>query len=191
MSLTYATSARDTIIALFEKAHQAGIPTSFDLNCRSDDERLDPDFDQALRRIFPFATYLLGSGPDEFIYLGDGSWKDNAAALATDTCTVIARDGCRGSFGFTAHMEAWAPAFQVDVVDTIGAGDVYNAGFIHAKLAGHDLSDSLRLAGAVAAYTVARKGSRNSPTSAQLAAFLAETPTLAALPAAETSYTEQ
>ncbi len=42
MCLTYDTSARETIIRIFEQAHDAGVPTSFDLNLRVDDGVLDP-----------------------------------------------------------------------------------------------------------------------------------------------------
>ena len=44
------------------------------------------------------------------------------------------RNGKEGSYGFSAEEEAQAPAFPVKVEDTVGAGDVYNAGFIRAVL---------------------------------------------------------
>ena len=154
MCLTYDTSARETIIRIFEQAHDAGVPTSFDLNLRVDDGVLDPDFAAALERIIPNVDYLLGSGPDEFAYLGDDDMMGNATAYAVDGRTE-------------------SPAFRVNVEDTIGAGDVYNAGFIAARLAGASLAESLREGNAVSAYKVARRGARSSPDAAQLHEFLA------------------
>ena len=99
MSLVYDTSARSTIIKVFKEAYAAGVPTSFDLNLRVDDGVLDPDYAAALQEILPFVTHLLGSGPDEYAYLGDGSWKDNARALSNQKRIVIdyeiGRASCR------------------------------------------------------------------------------------------------
>ena len=173
MCLAYDTSARSTIIRIFKEAYEAGVPTSFDLNLRVDSGVLDSDFAQALDRVMPYVTHLLGSGPDEFAYLADGSWVDNACALACDGRTVIARDGRRGSIGFAEGRRIEAPAFNVEVADTIGAGDVYNAGYIRATLDGAGLKQALRDGNAVSAYKVAHQGARSSPSSDQLAAFLA------------------
>lgn len=173
MCLVQESSARSTITDLFRKAHDAGIPTSFDLNLRVDDGVLDRDFATALERIMPYVTHLLGSGPDEFAYFGDGNWQDNARELAVNGRTVVARDGAHGSIGFANGQRNDASAFRVDVGDTIGAGDVYNAGYIRAILGGADLKQALREGNAVSAYKVERTGARSAPTLAQLKAFLA------------------
>ena len=70
MSLAYDTSARHTVIKLFKEAYEAGVPTSFDLNLRVDDGVLDPEYEKAVREIIKYTAYLLGSGTDEFAYLG-------------------------------------------------------------------------------------------------------------------------
>ena len=54
MCLTYDTSARETIIRIFEQAHDAGVPTSFDLNLRVKNMlpslyREDPEFYENMR----------------------------------------------------------------------------------------------------------------------------------------------
>ena len=172
MSLVYDTSARSTITRIFHEAHAAGVPTSFDLNLRVDDGVLDPDFAQALDAIMGDVDYLLGSGPDEFAYLGGGTWEENAAALARDGRMVIARDGARGSMALFDGKVVRADAYRVEVEDTVGAGDVYNAGFISGILAGRDISEALRLGNAVSGYTVARKGSRSTPTAQELEEFM-------------------
>ena len=60
------------------------------------------------------------------------------------------------------------------VEDTVGAGDVYNAGFISGRLAGMGLRDCLIRGNAVSGYTVMRKGARNSPNIEELERFLEE-----------------
>lgn len=174
MSLVHDTTARSTIIEIFRQAHESGVPTSFDLNLRVDNGVLDPSFAQALARILPYVDHLLGSGPDEFAYLGGGDWQDNARALATGSRVVVARDGCRGSIAFADGQRLDVPAFKVPVEDTIGAGDSYNAGYIRAILEGAGVARALRDGNAVSAYKVERKGARSTPTAGELAAFLTE-----------------
>ncbi len=173
MALVHDTSARTSMVRIFKTAWEAGIPTSFDLNLRVDDGELDPSYEKVVREIISYSTYVLGSGKDEFYYLGEkGKWLENAKAFVTDRRTVIVRDGGEGSLGLSSEETQKAPAFRVDVVDTVGAGDVYNAGFIAARLQGKSLYESLVMGNAVSGYTVSRKGSRNCPHLQELEEFM-------------------
>lgn len=173
MCLAYESSARSTIIKIFKAAYESGIPTSFDLNLRVDNGALDPEYEKAVREIIKYTTYLLGSGTDEFIWLGEEKdWRKNALKFVSDTTTVIVRNGKDGSYGFSINEEEKAAAFNVKVEDTVGAGDVYNAGFISARLNGQSLKESLILGNAVSGYTVSRKGARSSPDQTELKRFL-------------------
>lgn len=175
MCLTYDTSARSTIIKIFKIAYEAGVPTSFDLNLRVDNENLDPEYEKAVREIIKYTTYLLGSGTDEFAWLGeDKDWKKNAKSFVSEDRVVIVRNGKEGSYGFSNDLEVHVPAFQVKVQDTVGAGDVYNAGFIASQLAGKDLKNCLLMGNAVSGYTVMRKGARSSPTIDEVQRFIQE-----------------
>lgn len=175
MAIVHDTSARTSMIQIFKTAWEAGIPTSFDLNLRVDNETLDPSYEKAVREIIKYSTYVLGSGRDEFYYLGErGNWLENAKAFVSDKRTVIVRNGAAGSIGLSAEETQEVAAFSVEVVDTVGAGDVYNAGFIAARLAGKSLRESLIEGNAVSGYTVERKGSRNCPHRQELEEFLAK-----------------
>ena len=92
--------------------------------------------------------------------------------MAQKKRTVIARDGEKGSIGFIDNHEVFSPGFVVEVVDTIGAGDAFNAGYILAKLKGKSLKESLRYGNAVAAINVTKTGGRGAPTLSELSAFL-------------------
>lgn len=175
MPMVHDSSARANIIELFKQAYELGIPTSFDLNLRVDDGVLDKDYAAAIFEIMNYTNYLLGSGTDEFAYLGDASdWLLNAKALVSEQRTVIVRNGKQGSFGLTSQGICTAPAFPVAVVDTVGAGDVYNAGFIKGITNGMTLEDSLKLGNAVAGFTVSKKGARSCPTLNEVQAFILE-----------------
>jgi sugar/nucleoside kinase (ribokinase family) len=65
------------------------------------------------------------------------------------------------------------PAFDVDAVDTTGAGDVFRAGFIYAMLQGYHLVDAMRFAAATAAVSCTREGAMTSvPTLADVQRLL-------------------
>lgn len=172
MSLVYDTSARGTIIRIFREAYKRGIPTSFDLNLRVDNGCLEPEYEKAVREIIRYTTFLLGSGTDEFTFLGDGDWEENARGFVNEKRTVIVRNGKDGSIGFSGEGKAAVPAFEVKVEDTVGAGDVYNAGFISAMLEGKPLRECLVRGNAVSGFTVAKKGARGCPTKEELDIFL-------------------
>ncbi|WP_159709963.1 PfkB family carbohydrate kinase [Geminicoccus flavidas] len=66
------------------------------------------------------------------------------------------------------------PAFQVEVVDTLGAGDVFHGGFAYGLAQGMGIEASLRLGSAAAAVKCTRKGGGpGAPTLAEVEAFLA------------------
>jgi sugar/nucleoside kinase (ribokinase family) len=64
----------------------------------------------------------------------------------------------RGCAIFTAGEEIRVPAFDVDCVDTTGAGDSFVAGFLSVLLRGGSLEEAGRLGNAVGALVVRQVG---------------------------------
>lgn len=175
MAIVHDTSARSSIIQIFKEAYSMGIPTSFDLNLRVDQGSLDPVYKEAVLEVIKYSNYVLGSADEEFRYLGEHDNPiENARAFVNKDRTIIVRMGKEGSYGLSIEEEVKTEAFDVEVVDTVGAGDVYNAGFIAAILNGYNLKDSLVMGNAVAGYTVNQKGARNCPHKNELNDFLAK-----------------
>jgi sulfofructose kinase len=76
------------------------------------------------------------------------------AALAEGARTVVATRGGAGSVAATAEGERCSvPAHQVDVVSTLGAGDVFHGALLAAVQRGYPLPDCLAYANAVAALS--------------------------------------
>lgn len=71
--------------------------------------------------------------------------------------TVI-KNGAQGATAVSEEGELSAPAEQASVVDTTGAGDAFNAGFVSAWLSGHGLSESLRAGNSMGARAIAHRG---------------------------------
>ncbi len=87
---------------------------------------------------------------------------------------VAIKEGGRGSFVANKHKSARIPAFRVRVVDSTGAGDVFNAAFLMAYLAGKDIVAAGRFANAAAAISVTGAGWSKYPTLAQVNKLLRE-----------------
>jgi sugar/nucleoside kinase (ribokinase family) len=82
--------------------------------------------------------------------------------------------GDRGAMAFDDDGIHYAPAFQVDAVDTTGAGDVFRAGFIYALLQDWSTDDILRFANAAAAVSCTRLGALGGiPSLAEVEALVA------------------
>ncbi len=68
-----------------------------------------------------------------------------------------------GEYGVLARFDGrfcYVPGFQVDAVDTTGAGDVFHGAFCYAVLEGMKMVDALEFASATAALNCAAPGSR-------------------------------
>ncbi len=96
------------------------------------------------------------------------------------TKLVLITQGSEGATAYTANATVFVPSQKVDVVDTVGAGDTFNAGVLYAlqsagllsKAAITDISqdalkDALAMGAKCAAITVSRAGA-NPPTLAEL-----------------------
>ena len=87
---------------------------------------------------------------------------------------VAATQGSDGSIGYSSKTGLVnASGFEVDVVSTLGAGDVFHGALIAQLLQGHDLQDGLRRANAAAALSCRALDAQSMiPTTAQLNEFL-------------------
>ncbi|MCR9151844.1 MAG: carbohydrate kinase [Rhodobacteraceae bacterium] len=118
----------------------------------------------------------------------DLRWLDGAGDTATLARAVLGRgpkavlitEGAKGATGYTAAGEVFVPARPVEVADTVGAGDTFNAGVLAAlaragcltkpalaELPEARLAEALGLGIRAAAVTVSRAGA-NPPWAREL-----------------------
>jgi len=165
--------AASTQLALMRRCREANIPVSFDINVRVEALR-NPVFFENLQKARALSDYILGSSLDEIpMLMGEHDAETAAKRLASDGATVISRSGDQGAVAYRGEARLHAPAFPVQVKDTVGAGDTFDGAFIAAIRSGKPFSDALKEANAAAAICVSRSGGRASPTRAELDAFLA------------------
>lgn len=104
---------------------------------------------------------------------------DPAAAgpllLRTGAREVVITDGANGCWYWDASCTLHQPAFEVAVVDTTGAGDVFHGAYLSAWLQGWGPAQRLRFASATAAIKCTQPGGRlGIPATAQVLDFLKE-----------------
>ncbi|MFF9563882.1 sugar kinase [Leifsonia sp. NPDC014704] len=90
---------------------------------------------------------------------------------------VVKEDALRASSYKRSGSEVHSPCLTVDVVEPVGAGDAFAAGFLVASVRGSDDAAALRLGHAVAALTLIGRGDRPAtvPTAAECSAIAAAT----------------
>jgi sugar/nucleoside kinase (ribokinase family) len=94
-------------------------------------------------------------------------------AIARGARDVVATDGANGSYVLTADAFARVPAFTVDIVSTLGAGDVFHGAILAALCLGKDLVEATRWGNACAALSCrALDGWSKAPRRPELEAFL-------------------
>lgn len=92
-----------------------------------------------------------------------GTVIDNARALiTTDHQTVVVTMGSQGAQIVQKDYAELIGTFNVDVVDTTGAGDAFNGSLAVALAEGKSLKDAVKFANATAALCVTRLGTAPS-----------------------------
>jgi len=87
--------------------------------------------------------------------------------------SLIVTIGAEGALVFTEHTACHVPGFQVNVIDTVAAGDAFNGALAVALSKGDSLLDSVRYANAVGGISVTRVGAQPSlPTQEEVVSFM-------------------
>lgn len=117
---------------------------------------ISPELLQASDYITPNESELGIIAPKEI-----KSANDTHAAkmlLVRDDQTIVTTLGADGARWVTKTDSKQIATFNVDVVDTVGAGDAFNAAFAVALSEGQELDDAIRFANAAAALSVQKIG---------------------------------
>jgi fructokinase len=134
-----------------------------------------------IRHMMRIADIVKLSDEDLAWLEGDGAIADLAQQLiARGTKLVLITEGAKGATAFSATQEIFVPSQKVNVVDTVGAGDTFNAGVLYAlqqgglltkdaiaSLSDEAITQALQMGARCAAITVSRAGA-NPPRLSEL-----------------------
>jgi sugar/nucleoside kinase (ribokinase family) len=167
VDVEYLASARHFHMSSFylQRGLQAGVPTllkqmksaglTTSLDCNDDpDDRWDGGIRDALRHVDIF----LPNAREAMHLSGTRDAHSAAKDLAQIVPLVVVKVGAEGAIAHRAE-ETWSsPALKLQVVDPVGAGDSFNAGFLHEYLKGSDVQTCLAAGNLAGALSVTRAG---------------------------------
>ncbi|OGO33901.1 MAG: hypothetical protein A2Z16_07385 [Chloroflexi bacterium RBG_16_54_18] len=152
-------------LPLFQAAGEAGMKIFMD--CQSIDTSLDEsaEIESALRLVEVFS-------PNEAEALRLTGEKDIDKALdrlAELTPIVVIKLGSGGALALSGGKRIYSPAITVArVVDTTGAGDCFDAGYLYAVLKGFGTGECLRIANICGGLSVQAAGGQGAPSEEQV-----------------------
>ncbi len=76
---------------------------------------------------------------------------------------TVVKQGSKGATAYCGNSQISDPASRVDVVDTTGAGDAFNAGFLSAWLQGRPMPECLRAGNLQGAMAISQVGGFQRP----------------------------
>lgn len=147
---------RNSLPALFAMAKSLGLTTS-----------LDPQWDPAekwevnLSNLLPALDIFLPNRAEFLLLTGSKSIEEGIEKIKemAPNLTLVIKDGSNGAFGWKGGNLIHQPAFlNPEVVDCIGAGDSFNAGFIHAFSKGSSIEKCLEAGALTGAVSTTRSG---------------------------------
>jgi sugar/nucleoside kinase (ribokinase family) len=144
---------RERIPELFRRMKEAGLSTSLDTNDDPDDG-WEGGLDEALRYVDIFL-------PNEREVQKAAGLGDIEAAIQKLSATVpllVVKLGREGALAQRGSERFVSSAITVGSVDPVGAGDSFDAGFLHEYLRGRDLPVCLAAGNLAGAFSTTRPG---------------------------------
>ena len=167
LDLTYLASARHFHMSslflqrglsgrapeIFRYMKNAGLSTSLDTNDDPDD-RWSGTLDDTL----PHVDILLPNEREAMKITGTNDVETAIATLSERVKTLVVKQGARGAMAVREGRRFTAAAVDVHVVDPVGAGDSFDAGFLHQFLRGAGIQACLAYGNLCGAFSTTACG---------------------------------
>jgi len=138
---------------VFRHMKSAGLTTSLDTNDDPDDR-----WEGALDATLPYVDILLPNEREALKMTRASELETALVGLSERVKTVVIKLGSRGAMAISGNQRFTAPAVNVQVVDPVGAGDSFDAGFLHQFLRGGDLQTCLAYGNLCGAFSTTASG---------------------------------
>jgi len=166
--------SRKAILSAVDYAKKSGVKVSFDPTLRVDVWSSKKNLRRLYSRMLRLADIATFSREEaEFIFKTSDPEKAAQKALKFGVQIAGIKLGSKGSYIKTKKKNIFTPAFKVKAIDTIGAGDGWNAGLLVGLCKGWELKRCATIANAVGAMVVTKRGAITAlPNKRELNQFL-------------------
>ncbi len=144
---------RPQIPELFRRAKAKGLSTSLDTNDDPED-RWGDDLQQALK----FVDIFLPNEREAKKIARTEDLTHAIAKLSQTVPLVVVKLGSQGALARKGSQEWRTPQLRVNAIDVVGAGDSFDAGFIHRFIEGARVEECLKFANIAGAFSTTREG---------------------------------
>lgn len=139
---------------IFRKAKELGLSTSFDMQWDPAEQWIID-----LENILPYVDIFLPNEAELLQVTRSLSIAEAIKRIEAIANTVVVKQGSKGSSCFSQGLSLFKPAFINDnVVDAIGAGDSFNAGFIYKYLQNKSLEHCQNFGNVIGAISTTAAG---------------------------------
>jgi len=144
---------RPRVPELFRKMKEAGLTTSLDTNDDPDD-----GWEGGLQEALRYVDIFLPNEREAQKVAGVSDLEAAVKKLATIVPLVVVKCGREGAMAQRGTERIVSPSVRVEAVDAVGAGDSFDAGFLHEYVQGVDLSACLAAGNRAGAFSTTRPG---------------------------------
>jgi sugar/nucleoside kinase (ribokinase family) len=138
---------------LFRRLKDAGLTISLDTNDDPDDE-----WSGVLEPLLDLIDILLPNQHELMRIAKKQSVEEALEVVAPTVPLIVVKCGAEGAIVRQAGRTEYIAPLVVEPVDTIGAGDSFNAGFLHAWLAGKSPTQAAAFGNITGAFSTLRPG---------------------------------
>jgi sugar/nucleoside kinase (ribokinase family) len=144
---------RPRIPELFRLMKQRGLTTSLDTNDDPEDR-----WDDDLLEVLKFVDVFLPNDREAKKIARTESLDAAVATLKQHVPVLAVKLGPEGAMACGPQGSVHRPALAVEAIDPVGAGDSFDAGFIHAYVRGASLEECLNQGNSAGAFSTTRPG---------------------------------
>jgi sugar/nucleoside kinase (ribokinase family) len=153
---------RNRVPELFRTLKGAGLTISLDTNDDPDDL-----WQCGLSEALPYVDVFLPNAREARRICGTEDLQLALNKLAEIVPIVAIKNGIEGATARYRGQVYSAPVIKVDSLDAVGAGDSFDAGFLHEYLCGSDVQTCLMMGNAAGAFSTTRAGGTEAFRDAQ------------------------
>lgn len=144
---------RPGLVELFRKAKEAGLTTSLDTNDDPENRWSDD-----IQLVLKYVDILLPNENEACKLAKVDDVARAAEILSQKVPLIVIKRGAQGAIARRGNEKFSGFPPMIDTVDPVGAGDSFNAGFIHQFIRGAKTEDCLKFANITGALSTTRAG---------------------------------